>query len=181
MAEIIEYAESISNNIGQRLLKGEVGIFPCDTIYGLCAKVSEENASRIYQIKKRPENKSFIQLMDKRQIEQQGLVVPEDIISLWPAPFTAIVYDKSGSTVALRVPNDSFILSILPISGPIYSTSVNFSGSPSLQDPEDIINSFSSLVDFIVVKKDLEKGLSSTLIDVTKKPYRIIRQGAYRF
>lgn len=182
MATILDYSFSVCNEVGERLKRGEVGIFPCDTIYGLCAKANDSNAERIYQIKRRPQSKSFIQLMTKEQVLASSLIVPSDLIDRWPAPFSAVVFDKNSSkTVAIRVPSDEFLQEVLPISGAIFSTSVNFSGYPSLQDSDQIIDSFSSLVDFIVVKRNLERGESSTLIDATKKPYHIIRQGSYHF
>lgn len=182
MADILDYSPMVANEIGNRLKRGEVGIIPCDTIYGICARATEESAERIYMIKKRPQSKSFIRLMTKKQIEYSSFSVPSDLIDRWPAPFSAIVMDrKTDSTVAIRVPSDDFLNTILPISGEIFSTSVNFSGSPSLQNTNEIIDSFSSLVDFIVIREDMPKGESSTLIDATKKPYHIIRQGSYRF
>ncbi len=181
MSDILEYSENLAKEVGIRLRNGEIGIFPCDTIYGLCAAVSEENAERLYQIKERPQNKSFITLMTKAQINEKGIAVPKDLLDRWPAAFTAIVFAHDNSTIALRVPDDPFLQALLPISGPIFSTSVNFSGSPSLQNAKDIISSFSDRVDFIVRKDNLTQGLSSTLIDATKTPYQIIRQGTYRF
>lgn len=181
MADILNYSENIAKEVGERLKRGEVGIFPCDTIYGICSTATDENADRIYQIKERPQNKSFIQLMTKECLMESKLLVPEDLLSRWPAPFTAILSHENGSTVAVRVPSDDFLLSILSISGPIFSTSVNISGNPSLQDPDQIIEIFSDRVDFIVVNRALVSGQSSTLIDATKKPYQVIRQGAYHF
>lgn len=181
MALILNYDDVSANEIGLMLKRGDVGIFPCDTIYGICATVSEENAERIYQIKQRPQSKSFITLMTKDQLVSSDLIVPEDLLVRWPAAFTAILANKEGVTTAVRVPSDDFLLSLMEVSGPIYSTSVNISGQPSLQNSDDIISTFSSSVDFILEKKDLVPGMSSTLIDATKKPYRIIRQGAYEF
>lgn len=181
MADILNYDDSKASEIGLRLKSGEVGIFPCDTIYGICATSSEENSERIYQIKKRPQNKSFITLMTKKQLIQSDLIVPDDLLELWPAAFTAILANKDGVTTAVRVPSDKFLLSLMEFSGPIFSTSVNISGEPSLQNSDDIIRTFSDSVDFILEKKNLVPGMSSTLIDATKRPYRIIRQGAYVF
>ena len=181
MADILNYDMSNPKEIGLRLKAGEVGIFPCDTIYGICASVSEENSERIYQIKQRPQNKSFITLMTKNQLIHSDLIVPEDLLALWPAAFTAILANKEGITTAVRVPADSYLLDLMEYSGPIFSTSVNISGQPSLQNSDDIIKTFSDSVDFILEKRNLVPGQSSTLIDATKKPYRIIRQGAYVF
>ena len=179
MATIIEYNPSSASEVGERLRRGEAGIFPCDTIYGLCGAANDDIAERLYEIKKRPQSKSFITLMTLEQVKASSLSVPDDILSRWPAPLTAIVMDSDGSTKAVRVPSDPYLLSLLPISGPIFSTSVNFSGEKSLLTFDDILPVFSETVDFIVDAPEIKGGMASTLVDATCHPYRILRQGAY--
>lgn len=181
MADIIKYSFDCIDEIATRLKKGEVGIFPCDTIYGICASVNKANEERIYSIKNRPQAKRFIILIDKEDIASSPFIVPEELMSMWPNPLTMIVNTKTGDTQALRVPSDPFLKKLLPLSGPIFSTSVNLSGSPSLLSFSSILPVFENRVDFIVEKEDEESGMSSTLVDVTKKPYRVIRQGTFKF
>lgn len=180
-ATTIEYSLDNVPEIAERMKRGEVGIFPCDTIYGICAVVSEETSEKIYKAKERPENKRLLVLMDKAHLAASGLVVPEEIAALWPAALTVILGDKEGNTTAVRVPDDPFLKALLPLTGPIFSTSVNLSGQPSLQSYETILPVFGDRVDFIVRKENLVPGMSSTLVDGTQKPYKVIRQGAYRF
>lgn len=181
MADIIPYSIENTDEIAARLKRGEVGIFPCDTIYGLCGRADERIAERLYEIKRRPLSKSFITLMDKSSLRDNGLIVPDDIFSRWPAPFTAILQHENGTTVAVRCPSDPYLLRILPVSGPIYSTSVNFSGEKSLLTFDDILPVFMNSVDFIVNDPTVKEGMASTIIDATSNPYRIIREGAYKF
>ena len=68
MADILPYSMASAEEVGERLRRGEVGIFPCDTIYGLCGRADERIAERLYEIKRRPASKSFITLMDKSQL-----------------------------------------------------------------------------------------------------------------
>ena len=68
MADILPYSLEGAEDVGARLRRGEVGIFPCDTIYGLCGRADERIAERLYEIKRRPASKSFITLMDKFQM-----------------------------------------------------------------------------------------------------------------
>ncbi len=165
--------------VAEMLAAGMVGVFPCDTIYGLNAKADERMAERLYEIKRRPQNKSFITLMTVEQLKASTLVVPEDLLSVWPAPLTAILADGNGTTHAVRVPSDPYLAALLPLSGPLYSTSVNFSGEKSLLSFSDIRPVFADLVDFIVEDDLVAGGLPSTLIDCTKSPRKILRQGAF--
>lgn len=181
MAKIIEHTSSNIPLVAQLLKEGKVGIIPCDTIYGISTTVTKEGSEKIYEIKNRPQNKSFIVLMTKDQVEKSGLIVERDILSLWPCALTAVLSYPDGSTLAVRVPSDEYLLSLLELSGPIYSTSVNISGEPSLLTYSDILPRFNDKVDFIVKADISGDGKSSTLIDATKKPYRILRQGSYEF
>lgn len=177
--DIIGYSLETAAEVGRRLSEGQVGIVPCDTIYGLCGRADEERAERIYQIKRRPHSKSFITLMTLSQVGEAGLAVPEDILSRWPAPLTAIVAGSDGTTHAVRVPSDPFLQKLLAVSGPIFSTSVNFSGEKSLLTFEDILPVFQDQVDFIVEAKGMGGGMASTLVDATCAPFKVLRQGAY--
>ena len=178
---VIGKSESGSaRRVGELLREGKAGIIPCDTIYGLSAIVHPDCAQRLYEIKRRPQSKSFIVLMTLSALRSSSLIVPEDIMERWPAPLTAIVKDgKTGETVAVRVPSDSYIQSVLEVSGPIYSTSVNFSGEKSLLSFDEIYPVFEDLVYFAVEDPSVHGGMASTLIDATEKPYRVLRQGAY--
>ena len=180
MALIISRNEKGSAERAGRLLRsGMVGIIPCDTIYGLSGCVSDKIAERLYEIKRRPQSKSFITLMTINDLRSSSLEVPEDILQRWPAPLTAILKDGKGGTAAVRVPSDGYIQSVMEISGPIYSTSVNFSGEKSLLTFDDILPVFDDLVDFIIEDPSVSGGMPSTLIDASSKPYRVLRQGAY--
>ena len=178
MAAVIE-VNNIEDTI-KRLRNGEVGIIPSDTIYGISSLVTEEAMERIYEIKERPQSKKLIVLSDKNSLESLGLIVPDEILSLWPSPLTVILPTKGGDTLAVRVPDDKYLSSLLSETGPLFSTSVNISGKPSLETFEEIYPVFSDRVDFIVRKENIVKGESSTLLDATKKPCRVIRQGAYK-
>ena len=179
-AAIIEYGLDNVEEIGKRLREGEVGILPTDTIYGISSRIGVEGSERIYQMKRRPESKHLIVLMTKKQLEDSSLQVPMDLLDRWPAPFTAILRDEDGTTVAVRVPDNDFLLSLMEYSGPIYSTSANLSGCPAINDFKTLLSVFGESADFIVSESG-KSGTSSTLIDATKKPYTVIRQGSYVF
>ncbi len=181
MARIINHTKDNIPEVAERLKAGEICALPCDTIYGISSIVTPSCAERIYEIKERPQSKSFIVLMTRDQVEKSGLIVPEDILALWPCSLTAVLSSPDGGTTAVRVPSDSFLQALLPLSGPIYSTSVNISGSASLLTYSEIEKVFGGRLDFIVKDENIRGGMSSTLVDATKKPYRIIRQGSYEF
>ena len=48
--DIIGYSLETAAEVGRRLSEGQVGIVPCDTIYGLCGRADEERAERMEQV-----------------------------------------------------------------------------------------------------------------------------------
>lgn len=171
-----ETLETISSLIKE----GGVAVLPCDTIYGLCA-VYKLGEKALMDLKGRDSNKPFLVLATKKQALELCRDIPEDILSSWPAALTVILEKKNGEgTIAVRVPNDPFLQKLLEMVGaPIYSTSVNIAGEPSLLNLTAISKRFEALVDVIVRGDEVQGRVPSTLIDATARPYRLVRQGLY--
>lgn len=161
------------------LQEDKVVVLPCDTIYGLCAKVGRaEQALR--SVKYRGETKPFIVLATLEQAKRMCFV-PKDVEQAWPCALTAILNNADGSgTTAVRVPLDSFLQQVLTrLGAPIYSTSVNESGYHTITSITDIIFSFKDRVPAFVVGSEKQGSVPSTLIDCTTKPYALVRCGQY--
>lgn len=162
------------------LSAGEVAIVLCDTIYGFVGK-APDTERKIRMIKGRGEENPFLLLAGA--VEQvEGLSnAPLDprVTALWPGPLTVVMNAPEG-TVAVRLPDDPFLTEIVRSLGqPIYSTSVNRSGNPPMHLIAEIIREFESEVDLIVDAGDQPAGLPSTILDVTNRPYRVLRQGEF--
>ena len=137
---------------------GGVAILPCDTIYGLCA-VYGIGEKALMDLKGRDKNKPFLVLATIEQAKKICKDIPQDILSAWPATLTVILNssEKDG-TIAVRVPNDPFLLRLLDMVGsPIYSTSVNIAGEPAMLNLSAICKRFEALVD-VVVRGDETQG-----------------------
>ena len=79
---------------------------------------------------------------------------------------------------AFRCPGDGWLRRVIGLcGGPIYSTSVNFSGKPVLETEEDILRDFGGLVDFFVLDGDKKNALPSTLVSLLDGEPKVIRQG----
>lgn len=157
-----------------------VVVMPCDTIYGIVG-TAPETEERIRSIKGRGETKPFLRLIPSAEAlsEYTDLALDERITSFWPGPLTVIVPWRRGGTVALRVPQDPLLIRLLLDLGThLFSTSVNRSGSGSLWRIAEIETEFEHDVDLIVSSGDLEGRLPSTILDMTTRPYQVLRQGA---
>ncbi len=179
---ILEKNDSNIIKTADVLHAGGVVIIPCDTIYGL-AGIAPDTEERIRQIKGRGENKPFLVLI-KDYSWLSGITeekVPEGLRSFWPGPLTVILPNREGGTTGVRIPKDDFLRKLLgEVGKPLYSTSVNRSGSKSLWKIRNIIEEFDRDVDLIIDDGDKPEALPSTVVDVSRKPFRVLREGAVK-
>ena len=130
---------------------------------------------------------------DKDLIKDYVKDIPAEAKNLmekyWPGPLT-LIFEKSSSfiansydyfpTVAFRMPNSSITLELLKALGMLYTTSVNISGQAELNTPSEIDNVFGEQIDYIICDEVTLSKLPSTIIDATKLPLTVIRQGAVK-
>jgi len=174
---------------------GKVFIYPTDTIYGIGGNPFDENViNRIAELKNRDEAKKFIWLLsDFERVMSYAEIIFEDHLEflhkIWPAPLTVIVNLNERTseiirqkTAAIRVPQNVFCLKLLnEISRPLISTSVNRSGTEPMTKIEDIVSNFSSYVDAVLYNSKPVETTSSTIIDLTSKKPKLIREGSIKF
>ena len=167
------------DNLINILLENRIVIMPCDTIYGIVG-IYPQTENKIREIKGRDERKPFLVLIQKNWIKRfTNLKINKYFLDKWPGSLTLIVPGIDGSTIALRVPDDSRLQKILhKIDQPLYSTSVNRSGMASLELANEIEIEFGLEVDLFINEGDLKGNRPSTIIDLSQEPYKIIRQGA---
>lgn len=178
-----------------RILKdGGIVAFPTDTIYGLGANAFNEDAVlRVYEAKARPRNFALTLLLaDASQIKLVAENIPKMAWKLaerfMPGALT-IVLNKSmavsnmitgeGSTVAVRIPNHPVPIALVKgLGAPITGTSANISGGNNPLTAEDVFKQLRYRVDMIIDGGRCPIGVSSTVLDLTTNPPKIIREGA---
>jgi L-threonylcarbamoyladenylate synthase len=187
MEKLIERAIRILKN-------GGIVAFPTDTIYGLGANAFDEDAVlRIYEAKVRPRNFALTLLLaDTSQIKLVAENIPKMVWKLaekfMPGALT-IVLNKSmavsnmitgdGNTVAVRIPNHPVPLALVKgLGAPITGTSANISGGNNPLTAEDVFKQLRYRVDMIIDGGRCPIGVSSTVLDLTTNPPKIIREGA---
>ena len=136
--------EEIRKTLGI-LKNGGVILYPTDTIWGLgCDATNPEAVKRIYDIKKRADNKSMLVLLDDAGKIASYADVPDialDLIEVADKP-TTIIYPGAkrlapnliaeDGTIGIRITREEFTRSLIfRYNKPIVSTSANISGEPS--------------------------------------------------
>jgi len=179
-----ENLDEVAREVAGSLLEGGVCVIPTDTIYGIVALDDFEDAvRRIYRIKKRPPDKPFIRLIGNvevlRRYTDQG--IPPALKGYWPGPLTIVFRGVGGGTVAIRVPDSPFLISLFKHLGErgIVAPSANLSGEENIFDCNALLEAFSGLVEIIVcLGKARFLGRPSTIIDISGGSWKIIRKGA---
>ena len=177
--QILSAEEDIHKSTISKILKEKgIVVMPCDTIYGFVGVVPDTR-ERIAEIKGRPDEKKFLQLILPQWLSSiTDYRIEDELMRLSPGCITFVVESRVGETVAVRFPKDQLLKSVLhEVGRPLYSTSVNRSGKDILFRSGDIIREFGSEIDLFVDAGDIPGNLPSTILNVTSRPYRIIREG----
>ncbi len=162
------------------LREGRPAIAPGDTMYGIIG-IAPEADNAIRALKGRGEDKPFLLLLrDASWLARlSDSSLPRSLERYWPGPLTVVFAARAGGTVAVRVPDSPFLARLLDAVGkPLFSTSVNRSGSAPLTSIEDICREFERDVALIYDGGDAAPRPPSTLVDVTVRPFRVLRRGA---
>ena len=180
MKNSFDFTDDIKNCL-LTLQKGGSILYPTDTIWGLgCDATNKDAVSRIFEIKKRPENMSMIILVSNEvMIERYIKEVPEvawQLIEVSEKPLT-IIYPgarnvapnaiaKDGS-IGIRICKEEFCNRLISRFGkPIISTSANFSGEKSPAFYDEISKELISSVDYVVKyrQEDVQYSTPSSII-----------------
>jgi len=173
--------------------RGEVGIFPAETVYGLgCHAFRPAAIQRIFHLKGRNFYKPLALLVsDLDQAQELIADLPDAALILakkfFPGPLTLVLKASTlgrmtmggHRTIGVRIPHHSWLLSLIKKTGvPLATTSVNHSGQPEALSGAEAKKSFEGKVDWIVDGGRTKLGKPSTVIDLTHFPYTVRREGA---
>ena len=177
--------DSYIREAAQALKSGGLAIIPTETVYGVGADTRNQKAvDRLYEIKKRPKDKPFsIHISEKERVEDFAAGLPAGAYKLmdkfWPGPLTLILKALQGGSVGLRIPDNEIALKVIAqVHGAIVLPSANLSGSSAPADFEQAIKDLDGLVDLAIDAGRTRLGVESSIVDLTKDKFNILRPGA---
>ena len=175
------------------LNKGNLVIFPTETVYGLGANaLSYDAVDKIFEAKNRASNNPLIvHLKNKDEIKKYAIVnneIEQKLIDTFmPGPFTLILEKKdiipsnvtcNMDTVGIRIPIDPIAHELLDkLDFPIAAPSANKSTRPSGTNVLDIYDEFKDSVDYLIDGGESLIGLESTVVKVIDNVPTILRPG----
>jgi tRNA threonylcarbamoyl adenosine modification protein (Sua5/YciO/YrdC/YwlC family) len=174
---------------------GGLFIYPTDTIYGFgCNPFDESALKRLNDLKSREAEKQYIFLIDSIESLSKYCNTSNKTLGvlkkIWPAAVSVVLNLNfetkkkiSYSTGAFRIPDNTFCLNLLNrLKSPIISTSVNLINEKPYTNGESIINSnFAKRVDAILYTSIEIQSQVSTVVDLTGKNPKVLREGQINF
>lgn len=160
---------------------GGIILYPTDTIWGIgCDATNEDAVQRVYELKKRADNKAMLVLMDSQaKLNMYVDDIPDiawDLIEVADKPLT-IIYSNAKNlaknllgadgSVGIRISNEEFSRKLCErFRKPLVSTSANVSGTPSPANFSEVSEVIRSGVDYIVSYRqdDMSKAQPSNII-----------------
>lgn len=179
-----------------KLLKqGELVAFPTETVYGLGADATNEQAaSNVYAAKGRPsDNPLIVTVSSIEMVERYAQPLTDEVKQLmakfWPGSLTIVLPLKPGTlsktvtggldTAAFRMPENQVTLKLIATAGiPIVGPSANTSGKPSPTLAKHVYHDLNGKIAGIVDDGPTQVGVESTIIDMSTDTPTILRPGA---
>ena len=174
----------------RKIKDGEIIVFPTDTVYGIgCDPYNENAVLRLYEIKKRKKTKSFpilgLSKTELEKIAEFNALEKKIAEKFWPGQITLVLKVKDekirqslglDKKIAVRVPNNRCVLSLLKECKLLVGTSANISGTAPFTDPnecsKDLIK-YDLLIDGGIIPSRKE----STIVEIVGDDIKILREG----
>lgn len=184
------------------LQEGGVIVYPTNTLYGLGVDVFNKKAlDRLFVLKQRgPHQPVSLLVASLEQLRSLYATVSAEqyrqLLQLLPGKYTFLLKSRfkenlpylssgqgeangEGPKVGFRIAEyDLCRQLVIGLGNPITSTSANISGKPNAKTVQDIIAQFGDRLDLILDAGPTPDLRGSTIIDLTKKPYLVVREGS---
>jgi len=183
--------KKLLKTISEILENNGIAVLPTDTVYGIMTSIFNITGQKnIYKLKSRNDRKPLIMMSHDMEVLKQFVVFPkktEKIIGeFWPGQLTLIlptteigkILTGGRDNLGVRIPNCKILLEIMKqYNKPLMSTSANVSGKESAKDAKAAVEYFKNKVELIVDDGKCKFSFESTVIDMVKFPYVVIRKG----
>ncbi|PIU82740.1 MAG: threonylcarbamoyl-AMP synthase [Elusimicrobia bacterium CG06_land_8_20_14_3_00_38_11] len=178
--------------IANELKNGKTAVFPTDTIYGIGTNAfCLAGVKKLYKLKGRTDKKPLPILVDDiSKIKNIVKKIPTGAAKLvkrfWPGPLTLVfetnelgcILTGGRKNIAVRIPDNEVLLSIIKeMTCPLIGTSANISGKKVCRHVSDLDKKILKNVDIIIDGGIVKWGKPSTVLDVSKFPYIVLREG----
>lgn len=193
---IVPFSPEILQKACELLSSGDVVAIPTETVYGLAADATNDQAvAKIYATKQRPEfNPLIIHCHSASQASQyvEFTQVAERLAErFWPGPLTLVLKRRKDlstpisllasaglDTLAIRIPSHPVAQALIKLYGkPLAAPSANLSMTISPTCALDVQASLGSRVPLIIDGGATKIGVESTIVDLSGEEPTLLRPG----
>jgi L-threonylcarbamoyladenylate synthase len=196
MADILKSDRSSYNRAISLLIAGEPVALPTETVYGLAARASDDEAVvNIFKIKARPHSKRFSvvvgSIIAAGKIAKLSPLAKQLAEAFWPGPLTLVLPLQKyasisplalagGETIGLRCPDIPWMAHFKKANfhDPLILPSANTSGRPAPISAKAVDQDIGGKIPLIVDGGICQTGIESTIIAVENGHGRVLRYGA---
>ena len=173
--------------------RGEVIVFPTETLYGLGADALDSGAvDRVFQLKGRDAaNPIPVLVADRAMLSRLVSEIPpmadKLIARFWPGPLTLVLPARqdipkplvnSDGGVGVRISNHPIAAAIVQMLGhPLTATSANPTGQSPARSIRQARDYFAGVIDIFIDGNKLTSRTGSTVAEIIGNRIRIIREG----
>lgn len=170
--------------------RGEIGIIPTDTQYGLVARAKSITAvESLYKVKSRENKPGTLVAANIQQLVELGLKKRylTAVENYWPGAVSVIIptgltlgYLHVGKlSLAVRIPDNQQLVSLLNQTGPLITSSANPPDKEPAVTVEEAQKYFGDSVNFYVDGGKLDNP-PSTIIRIVDDAVEVLREGAVK-
>lgn len=163
--------------------RGGMIVYPSDTVYGIAVDATNSQAlQNLADFKGRTANQKFsYNFADVAMIQKFCEVSDEQLTILkeyLPGPYTFIIQPD----ISVRVPRDSIITEITRAYGkPTSATSANLTGKAPATSIKNLDSRIYLKADLLIESTEFTAQKPSTIVDISKQPYEVLREGELPF
>jgi L-threonylcarbamoyladenylate synthase len=173
--------------------RGQLVVFPTDTVYGVGADAFDAAAvRRLLAAKGRGRDMPPPVLVSApTTLDALAVGVPSYaralVADLWPGPLTIVCRQQPSlqwdlgdtrGTVAVRMPDDEVALELLARTGPMAVSSANLTGKDAATDADAAEEMLGDSVEVLLDGGPTPGSVPSTIVDATGERGRVLRLGA---
>ncbi|HEV8049488.1 MAG TPA: L-threonylcarbamoyladenylate synthase [Thermoplasmata archaeon] len=177
------------------LRRGQLVVYPTDTLLGLAARADDANAvARLMAAKARPSTAPLSVAVSSYE-EIEPLADLDGPRRAWlrrhlPGPYTALLpasataktslapgVVSSAGTIGIRIPDHPLARTLAELVGPVTSTSANRHGAPTTRSLAEARRVFGREVAVYLDGAPAPSGRPSELVDLTGTKPRSVRRG----
>jgi len=167
-------------------------IYPTETCYGLGGDATQvETVEKVFRVKRRSQTKPIHIAVSSVEMARHYVKVDDRAQTLFetflPGPLTLILETRGvlpralstgRNTLGIRCPDHPIPQQLIEALGrPITATSANLSGQPPTYTAKEAMSQLGDAIAAIIDVSRLSYCPPSTVLDLTSKPLRLLREG----